>query len=105
MPFEFTNPLVARLYRPTVEQDRMIHSGCYSGLLSNVHECAAERMVSRGSNLIKLIPGVLDTIASNTQKWILSTPAENVLQKSILERKGGQQPEYPSPPLPRRRKN
>jgi hypothetical protein len=54
MPLEFTNPLVALVYKPAVDKDRVIHTACYSGLLTNVHECAAERLFSRKSPLIEL---------------------------------------------------
>jgi hypothetical protein len=56
MPLMFKNPLVALVYSPAVETDRMIHTACYSGMLSNVHECAADRLFSRKSPLIKLKP-------------------------------------------------
>jgi hypothetical protein len=79
MPLEFTNPLVAMLYRPTVAQDRIIHSACYNGLLSNVHECAAERMMGRGSNLIELIPGVLEKMGKNKGNWMLSKSPEGYM--------------------------
>jgi hypothetical protein len=80
MPLEFTNPLVAMLYRPTVAQDRIIHSACYNGLLSNVHECAAERMIGRGSNLIELIPGVLEMMGTNKVNWALSKSPEGYVR-------------------------
>jgi hypothetical protein len=80
MALEFTNPLVAMLYRPTVNQDRIIHSACYNGLLSNVHECAAERMMGRGSNLIELIPGVLEKMGKNGRNWILSRSPEGYVR-------------------------
>ena len=56
MPMKFNNPLVALVYAPGVDVDRMIHTACYSGMLSNVHECAADRLFSRKSLLIMLKP-------------------------------------------------
>lgn len=56
MSFVFSNPLVKLVYSPAVDLDRMIHTACYSGMLSNIHECAADRLFSRKSPLIKLNP-------------------------------------------------
>lgn len=56
MSFVFNNPLVQLVYSPAVDLDRMIHTACYNGMLSNIHDCAADRLFSRNSPLIKLNP-------------------------------------------------
>jgi len=61
---EFKNEGVAAKYNCLTDKDRKIHiAGTYSGLLSNMDEKTADRMVKSKSNLIALKDG----IAANTE--------------------------------------
>lgn len=54
MTIEFKRPEVAAKYEATVDTDITIHSGCYTGKLSNINICGADHLWETKYPVIKL---------------------------------------------------
>jgi hypothetical protein len=62
-----TRAIVAERYYCTLEQDVIIHIGCYSGNLSNINECGAAALVkSKYPGFYEKVTAVEEDLSDDT---------------------------------------